>query len=161
VENALDRYGLANATDAPLVTLGGQDEQMMWDLWRARSGVPSISSVYVPRMVAPLDGADVWGYAQLNWDATDGVHDLAKFIRRAQKGPGGSESLLEWIFTVAARLAFTASGAHVTMPIIANRSLQVWQDALAALRRDPMGASSALAEALSRWFHAKVDGEAL
>jgi hypothetical protein len=153
LEAALDRHGLMDHTDAPVVTLGGQDERKMWDLWRSRTAVPSVASVYVPRLEPPAEGADLWKYHELARDTPYRERDLARFVRQALADSDGS-SLLYWFYTVAVELANKASRGTITRPSVGGRELSSWFSVQTALQDDPVGTSSAMAHAVSVWFHA-------
>ncbi|WP_156212849.1 SIR2 family protein [Lentzea aerocolonigenes] len=157
LENALDRHGLGKSDEAAVVTLGGQDEQKMWDLWRARNSNPPLSSVYVRRLVALADGRNLWTHESLNRDATYHVDDLKRFVRQAQADPSKGNDLLEWFFTVAVRLAATVSDARVAQLVHDGRVLANWGEAQLTLREDPVGASASIANAVSSWFHAETE----
>jgi hypothetical protein len=156
LENALDRHGLAKSDEASVVTLGGQDEQKMWDLWRARSNNPPLSSVYVPRLEALADGRKLWAHTKLNRDSTYRVEDLKRFVQQAQADPTKGELLLEWFFTVAVRLAATVSDSRVAQLTHGGQALTDWSETLRALRQDPVEASASIAKAVSSWFHAET-----
>lgn len=156
LEDALERHGVSGLQSAPVVTLGGQDTQKIWDLWRGRPGVASVASVYVPRLESPAEGVDLWKYQELKRDAPFRERDLGRFIRSAQADASGSEPLLEWLYTAGVRLAVLASGGTIgKLATRDGRQLDSWFDALAALRADPVGVSRDVARAISAWFHAE------
>ncbi|HEX5402736.1 MAG TPA: SIR2 family protein [Pseudonocardiaceae bacterium] len=154
----LDRYGSAPGDDSLVVTLGGKDEQQMWDLWRTRDDVPAVASVYVPRLETPADGADLWTNQELLRSAVYRERDLVRFIRLALADAGTGESLLEWLYTVAVQLADMASDGAVGRLSVAGRRLRTWYETLPSLRSDPMDTSLAVAHAMSSWFHSDIQG---
>ena len=157
----LDRYGSIRGDDGLVVTLGGKDEQQMWDLWRTRDDVPAVASVYVPRLDTPTDGAELWANQELLRSATYRERDLVRFIRLALADAGTGESLLEWLYTVAVQLADMASDGAVGRLSVTGRQLSSWYETLPSLRSDPMETSLSVAHAMSSWFHADIqDGTA-
>jgi hypothetical protein len=152
LEQAIERHARVADGVVHAVTLGGADEHKMWDLWRRRSGTHNIASVYVPRLETPTLGRpDLWKHSDLRRDAPFAERDLGRLLfRLAQTSDGGVE--LKWLFSSAVRLATTA-GARAEARIHDGRTLGSWYDVQQALRADSVGTSTALAQAISAWFH--------
>ena len=159
LEAALDRHGLVKPESGRAVTLGGHDEQKMWDLWRTRGGVQSVVSVYVPYLEAPAEGTDLWHYRELRRDTAYGQHDLARFLRRMQTRSTAGDRLLEWVYIVAVKLAATVSVNGLTVTVN-GRYIDSWEGMQAALRSDPAAATAAMARAVATWFQASPIGPA-
>ncbi|MFJ9786245.1 SIR2 family protein [Amycolatopsis sp. NPDC101161] len=159
LEVALERRGLMKPASGRAVTLGGRDEQKMWDLWRKRSEVPPVASVYVPYLEAPAEGTDLWRYEELRRDTAYGQHDLARFLRRMQTRSTAGSQLLEWVYIVAVKLASTVSVDEVAVTVN-GRTIDSWEGMQAALRSDPAAATAAMARAVATWFQASPIGPA-
>ena len=153
LEDVLSRYDLSTAEPGSIVTLGGEDEQRMWELWHRRRNSAAVAHFFVPRLSILPSGSDPWTQTNLWREAPFGPLELEKFvIRMAQSGTHG-ESALEWLFTSAARLAESASGGAKGKVAFMGAGLHTGGEALDALRREPVEASRSLARAISGWFH--------
>jgi hypothetical protein len=132
------------------VTLGGIDEQKMWDLWRARRGASSVASLFVPRLETP---ASPWTISALERYHPFGRSDLGpQLVRWAGAWETGS-SLLEWVFTAACRLAAFASDGAVPPLRASDGTTMSWPVASMQLRRQPEATCHEIAEIVAAWFY--------
>jgi hypothetical protein len=155
LEKALERRRTPTAGVEQVVTLGGEDEQKMWDLWHGRTAASAIANLYVPRLDSPAGGTDLWNYQELWRDAPYSGLDLERFSRRMSQSGKEGELILEWVFTSALRLAVAASAGRAAGLWYEGTELVSWGETLDALRHDPWAVSQALASSVSHWFHAE------
>ena len=152
LDDAIERHEARTGQVSTAVTLGGVDEQKMWDLWQARPYAAPVASIFVPRLEGP-DGGDLWQYSELRREAPFGARDLERFLlRSASEGPAGLP-LLRWFFTAANRLAVLASdGAIVGLrgPDLAPLS---WREVSESLGDNPAECAYSLSEAIAAWFY--------
>jgi hypothetical protein len=154
LEHAIEERGFRQAEEPQIVTLGGEDEQGMWDLWRKRAGAPMLASIYVPKLDSPTTDLSLWNRRELLRDNPFAEHDLESFTLQASGGGPAGERLLEWIFTSAVQLPAAASNRLIEGLIYDQTPIDTWGPALDALRHDPVGVARAIAQAVSRWFYA-------
>jgi hypothetical protein len=153
LDDALDRHGSREPDAAAPVTLGGIDEQKMWDLWVARPNTPSVASIFVPRLESPTEGADLWQYSELRRDTPYGARDLERFLTRSADSLPAAAPLLRWIFTAANRLADLASESAVPGLVGANGDLATWREVNDDLGRRPAEVCAALSEVVASWLY--------
>jgi hypothetical protein len=151
LDDALDRYGVRDGAAAP-VTLGGVDEQKMWDLWQVRPDVPAVASIFVPRLESPTGGTDLWQYSELRRETPFGVHDLERFLVRSAGSPAGAP-VLRWVFTAANRLAALASGGAVRAVPGPDGRPATWREVHEDLSHSPDVICGVLAETVGAWFY--------
>lgn len=153
LDRLLERYDLLGSGDLGVVTLGGEDEQGMWELWDKRRRVTPVAHFYLPRLRLRTQGADIWNIRDL-WKATPyGASDLEQFIFLRTQGGNEDEGVLEWLFTTGCQLAsFASDGAKGTVAID-NNEVANWGDALMMLRERPQVAAQLISEAVYTWFH--------
>jgi hypothetical protein len=153
LEDALARHSRDGERPATAVTVGGIDEQKMWDLWASRTRTSATASIFVPRLESPTEGASLWKYRDLRRDTPYGVRDLERLLTRsAGSGPAG-EQLLRWVFTAANRLAALASNSALPGVIGADGSPMAWAEAQDLLSRSPADLCARLAEAVAVWLY--------
>ena len=153
LEDALERHGLLAARDAAAVTLGGIDEQGMWDLWRRRPDIPAVASLFVPRLRSPVEGVSLWDLPELGVDSAYGFRDLQRLLEdMASAGPVRG-TLPEWVFHAANRLAaFASDGALPPMRDAGGEAL-TWADFAGQLTRSPGETCAGLAEIVAAWLY--------
>ncbi len=143
---ALKRFADDSGRIPTAVTLGGIDEKGMWDLWRARTSAPPISSIFVPRLESPTEGAKLWDYVELRKDTPYGVRELERFLTRLMGSPAAGEPLLQWVH-LAARLATLAGAAgNAAFPL-------AWPELAEQLSRAPGETCRLLADSIGAWFY--------
>ncbi|KUL26823.1 hypothetical protein ADL15_37205 [Actinoplanes awajinensis subsp. mycoplanecinus] len=136
--------------DRPVVTLGGVDEQKMWDLWSARRDVVPIASIYVPRLQSP---DNPWEINELWRYGTFGLHDLERLLVRSAGSWQTGAPLLEWIFNVANRLTEFASDGAVPALRNPDDTTMSWPAFAAQLHQIPEDSSRRIAEIIGAWFY--------
>lgn len=154
LERSIQEQELEVRGTCQILTLGGADEQKMWDLWHARASAPPIANLYVPRLETPTAGRSLWEYQELWRDTPFSGVDLERFTQRMAQAGNDGEVILEWFFETAVRLAAAASQHRLGEMRYGDSRIDSWGEALDALRRDPLGAQRALAATVSQWFHA-------
>jgi hypothetical protein len=154
LELSVRRHDLDPGEPGQILTLGGEDEQKMWDAWHSRVSAQPIGNLYVPRLETPATGKDLWQYQELWRDAPFSGLDIERFTLRMAQSGGDGEFVLEWIFESALRLAIAASRGSIGGMQYGGTNIASWGEALDAIRKDPLGGARALGAAVSQWFHA-------
>lgn len=155
LEHSVRRHEDETGEQCHVLTLGGADEQKMWDLWHARQGAAPLANLYVPRLERPPAGKNLWDYTELRREAAYSGLDLERFTRQMTQAGNDGEAVLEWIYEAAVRLASAvASHRGIGEMRYGDTAIESWGEALDALRREPIEAQRALANAVSQWFHA-------
>jgi hypothetical protein len=153
LEDALQRHGLRGDHEPAAVTLGGIDEQGMWDLWRRRPDVPSVASLFVPRLHSPVEGVSLWDLSELSIDTAYAFRDMQRLLEDvASVGPVRG-TLLEWVFHAANRLAAFASDGLIAPMRDATGGALTWADFANQLTRSPGETCAGLAEIVAAWLY--------
>ena len=153
LDDALDRHGIREGQATSPVTLGGVDEQKVWDLWVARPHAPAVASIFVPRLESPTDKADLWQYAELRRDTPYGVRDLERFLARSAGSWPAGAPLLRWVYTAANRLAALASDSAVPCLRSASGGPATWREVSEDLGRRPDEVCASISEVVATWFY--------
>ncbi len=152
LEDACQRHGLTNSSGM-VVTLGGEDEEKMWDLWsHGQQDGPTVSHLYVPRL-STTAGSDLWDTHQLWRYAPFGKDDLERFIQSTVQLGVEGEQVLDWLFNAGIRLAERVTGGRLGILQYEGCKLESRGELLDALRIDPLHISGLVASEISEWFH--------
>lgn len=158
LDEALQRHEQDRDGPATAVTVGGIDEQKMWDLWSTRTGIPTIASIFVPRLESPTEGASLWKYRELRRDTPYGMRDLERFLMRSAGSWPAGAPLLQWVFTAANRLAALASDSELPGVLGVDGKPMSWNEAQERLSRSPAYICAQLAEAVAVWLYSDGGG---
>ncbi len=151
LDDALDRHGIREGQATSPVTLGGVDEQKVWDLWVARPHAPAVASIFVPRLESPTDKADLWQYAELRRDTPYGVRDLERFLARSAGLAGrGAHRVVTRLPT-----ASTALASYTAEPDLPSTSggPATWREVSEDLGRRPDEVCASISEVVATWFY--------
>jgi transcriptional regulator with XRE-family HTH domain len=144
IANLLEPLALDAPT--PIVTLGGEDERPLWELWHsACSGslTSRVQHIYLSPMPMPIYRA-VWHEPALEAGAPRST--LAEYLRRRTLDDGNSD-LLEWIIKAAINLPAVLSEEYLG-------SLDpVALDPGTLLGRPTADAAATVARAVIDWLH--------
>jgi hypothetical protein len=155
LDDAMTRHRDERAAESTVVTLGGIDEQKMWDLWRARRGTApdagmSVASLFVPRLEMP---ANPWKQDELKRNDPFGRPNLERLLVRSAGSWESGEDLLEWVFTAASRLAALASDGAVPELRAPDGTPMSWSVASALLKQLPKATCRQITENVASWFY--------